>query len=115
MAVTIYHNPRCAKSREALALLEAKGIAPRILRYLEQPPSPAEIKALLRKLGLGARDILRKKEKPYAELHLGDPDLADDLLIRAMASHPILIERPIIVAGARAIVGRPAHRILELL
>ncbi len=111
----LYHNPRCSKSRGALELLEARGLQPRVVHYLETPPSAAELRELLGKLGYGARQLLRSGEELYKELNLADPSLDDEALIAAMALHPRLIERPILVVGARAVVGRPPERVLELL
>lgn len=113
--MTLYHNPRCSKSRAALELLEARGLEPRVVRYLETPPSAAELRALLAKLGYGARQLLRSGEEEYQTLNLADPALDDDALIAAMVAHPRLIERPILVAGDKAVVGRPPERVLELL
>lgn len=110
-----YHNPRCSKSRAALELLQQKGQLPRIIRYLETPPTAEEIKALLDKLGIGARQLLRTGEEEYKTLNLKDSNLDDGQLIAAMAAHPKLIERPIFVVGQRAVIGRPADRVLELL
>jgi arsenate reductase len=115
MAVVIYHNPRCSKSREALALLEGRGIQPRIIEYLKTPPSAAELKALLAKLGLQPRELMRKKEAVYAELGLDNPKLSDDVLIKAMVDNPILIERPIVVNGSKAALGRPPEAALAIL
>ncbi|MCF7220573.1 arsenate reductase (glutaredoxin) [Marilutibacter chinensis] len=111
----LYHNPRCSKSRAALALLNERGIEPGIVAYLEQPPSIDELRALLARLGLGARELLRKGEAEYEELGLDDPALGDEALIAAMHMHPRLIERPILVVGERAVIGRPPERVLELL
>lgn len=111
----LYHNPRCSKSRGALELLRERGIEPEIVAYLEQPPSPVELKTLLRKLGLPARALLRTGETEYAELGLADEALGEDALVEAMSRHPRLIERPILVAGDRAVIGRPPERVLELL
>ena len=115
MTVTIYHNPRCSKSRATLALLEARGVKPKIVDYLKTPPSAAELKAILSKLGLKPRDILRTGESVYAELGLKARDLDDDALIAVMVENPILIERPIVVAGNRAAVGRPPENVLAIL
>ena len=115
MTVTIYHNPRCSKSRQTLALLEERGIAPRIVDYLKTPPSAAELKTVLRTLGLKPRDLLRKNERRYAELGLKDRELDDDALIALMAANPILIERPIVVSGGKAALGRPPETVLEIL
>ena len=113
--VTIYHNSRCSKSRQTLALIEEQGVTPRIVKYLETPPSAAELKRVLKKLGLKPRDILRKGEDRYAELGLQDPALKDDALIAAMVTNPILIERPIVVSGDKAALGRPPEAVLEIL
>lgn len=115
MDVTIYHNPRCSKSRQTLALLEDKGIEPKVVRYLDQSPSAAELAAILKKLGQGPRDIMRKGEAVYKEKGLSNPDLSDDDLIAAMVADPILIERPIVVAGAKAALGRPPESVLDIL
>ncbi|MDP2226385.1 MAG: arsenate reductase (glutaredoxin) [Moraxellaceae bacterium] len=113
--ITIYHNPRCSKSREALALIEANGHAPVIIDYLKAPPDAATLKKLLTALGLEARALLRSKEAEYAELGLDDSHLDEAALIAAMVAHPRLIERPIVVSGRRAVIGRPPERVLELL
>ena len=113
--VVIYHNPRCAKSRAALKLLRSHGIEPRIVEYLKTPPSQAEIERLLEMLGLEPRELMRRKEKAYKALGLDDPGLKRRDLVRAMHEHPILIERPIVVRGGRAVLGRPPERALEIL
>ncbi|MCY1426508.1 putative protein YfgD [compost metagenome] len=113
--LTLFHNPRCSKSRGALELLEARGLQPQIVRYLETPPSAAELKALLQKLGIGARQLLRSGEDEYKSLNLADPDLGEDALIQAMVEHPKLIERPILIAGDKAVIGRPPEKVLEIL
>ena len=113
--MTLYHNPRCSKSRGALELLEARGLQPQVVRYLETPPSAAELRALLARLGYGARQLLRSGEEEYQTLGLADPALDDAALIAAMVAHPRLIERPILVVGDKAVVGRPPERVLELL
>jgi len=115
MAVTIYHNPRCGKSRATLKLLEARGLKPTVVEYLKTPPDAAELKRLLRLLGLGARALLRTKEKEYKALRLDDPKLAEEKIIAAMAKHPILIERPIVIAGNKAALGRPPEAVLRIL
>ena len=115
MTVTIYHNPRCSKSRQTLALIEEQGVELKIIKYLETPPSAAELKRVLKKLGLKPRDILRKGEDRYAELGLQDPALKDDALIAAMVTNPILIERPMVVSGDKAALGRPPEAVLEIL
>jgi arsenate reductase len=115
MTVTIYHNPRCSKSRQTLALLEERGISPRVVDYLKTPPSAAELKTILKKLGPRPRDLMRKGEPLYAELGLKDRDLDDDALIALMVANPILIERPIVVSGGKAAIGRPPESVLEIL
>jgi arsenate reductase len=114
-ATKLYHNTRCSKSRGALELLNARGIEPELVYYLETPPSPAELRELLRLLGTGARGLLRTGEPEYAALGLDDPSLGEDALLDAMAAHPKLIERPVFVHGGRAVIGRPPERVLELL
>lgn len=113
--LTLYHNPRCSKSRGALELLEARGLQPQIVRYLEAPPSAGEIKSLLGKLGITARELLRSGEDEYKALGLGDTGLSEAQLIEAMVRHPKLIERPILIAGDKAVIGRPPEKVLELL
>lgn len=113
--ITLYHNPRCSKSREALELLEGRGETPTVVRYLDTPPDAATLRQLLRTLGISARDLLRTKEDEYRELGLDNPTLSEDALIRAMVEHPRLIERPIAVSGNRAVIGRPPEKVLELL
>ena len=115
MTVTIYHNPRCSKSRQTLALIEEQGVKPKIVKYLETPPSAAELKRVLKKLALKPRDILRMGEARYAELDLKDKDLKDDALIALMVANPILIERPIVVSGDKAALGRPPEDVLKIL
>jgi arsenate reductase (glutaredoxin) len=115
MTSRLYHNPRCSKSRGALELLRERGIEPRIMAYLDQPPSIAELQDLLRMLGTGARSLLRDGEPEYTELGLSDASLDEDALIAAMAAHPRLIERPVFVHNGRAVIGRPPERVLELL
>jgi arsenate reductase (glutaredoxin) len=115
MTVTIYHNPRCSKSRQALALLEARGLQLRVVEYLKTPPDRATLAGLLRKLGIPARDLLRRNEPEYGALGLGDASLPDDALLEAMATHPKLIERPIVVVGRQARIGRPPEAVLEIL
>ncbi|WP_212629729.1 arsenate reductase (glutaredoxin) [Pseudomonas sp. KB-10] len=113
--LTFYHNPRCSKSRGALELLEARGLQPNVVRYLETPPSASELKSLLGKLGITARDLLRSGEDEYKALGLSDTSLSEAQLIEAMVKHPKLIERPILIAGGKAVVGRPPEKVLELL
>lgn len=111
----LYHNPRCSKSRAALELLQARGLTPEVVLYLQTPPDAAQLRDLLGKLGIAPRQLLRSGEDEYKELNLADPALSDEQLIGAMASHPKLIERPILVAGDRAAIGRPTEKLLELL
>ncbi len=114
--VTIYHNPRCAKSRETLALLEQHGVEPQVVLYLDTPPSVAELKKLLQELGFtSARELMRKKEDLYKELKLADDTLSEEQLLQAMVSNPKLIERPIVVKGSKARIGRPPEQVLEIL
>jgi arsenate reductase len=111
--VTIYHNPRCSKSRETLALIEGKGVKPAIVEYLKTPPTAAELTRILALLGKGPRDILRKKEA--AEAGLNPEGMSDAALIDAMVANPAVIERPIVVAGTKAALGRPPESVLNIL
>jgi arsenate reductase len=115
MDVTIYHNPRCSKSRQTLELLREKGVEPSIIEYLKTPPSANEIADILEKLGRKPRELMRTKETEYKEQGLDDPSLADGALINAMVETPKLIERPIVLAGAKAAVGRPPESVLDIL
>ena len=115
MDVTIYHNPRCSKSRQTLELLRDRGVEPRIVEYLKSPPSAERLGEILDLLGAEPRAVMRKKEAPYKELGLDDPKLSRAALIKAMVDHPILIERPIVVAGGKAAMGRPPEAVLEIL
>jgi arsenate reductase (glutaredoxin) len=112
---TIYHNPRCSKSRQTLALLNEKKIEPEVVLYLENTPTALELKALLAKLGIDARELLRKGEDTYKELGLADQSLGEDALIEAMVKAPKLIERPIVVKGDKAVLGRPPENVLGLI
>lgn len=113
--VTIYHNPRCSKSRQTLALLEENGVKPEVVLYLETPPNADALRGLLSKLGITARQLLRTGEDAYKENSLSDASLSEDALIQAMVDHPKLIERPIVVKGAKAVIGRPPENVLELI
>jgi arsenate reductase len=113
--ITIYHNPRCSKSRETLQIIEAAGQAPEVVCYLDTPPDAAGLSDLLKKLQLSARELLRKGEQEYRDLGLADESLTDAQLIDAMIKHPILIERPIVVCGDRAVLGRPPENVHQLL
>lgn len=114
MTVTLWHNPRCSKSREALALLKAAGVVPKLRLYLVDPPSRDEIAAMREALGLRAIDMMRPKEPAFRESGL-TKDAADDVLIDAMAAQPILIERPILFANGKAALGRPPEAVLSIL
>ena len=115
MSVTIYHNPRCSKSRQTLELIRAKGIEPVIVEYLSETPDADELTSLLAKLGKAPREIMRKGEAVFKELGLKDPALTDNALIAAMVANPILIERPIVVNGDKAALGRPPEDVLDIL
>ena len=113
--VTLYHNPRCSKSRQALALLQEKGIEPSLVLYLETPPDAATLGTLLKQLGMTrAHDLLRSKEPEYAEAGL-TPQSSDSEVIAAMVRFPKLIERPLAIRGKRAVLGRPPENVLQLL
>ncbi|MBV27830.1 MAG: arsenate reductase (glutaredoxin) [Gammaproteobacteria bacterium] len=112
---TLYHNPRCSKSRQTLALLQENGIQPEIIEYLTSPPSLAALQQLQQLLGVAALQMLRTKEQVFAELGLGNYGLTDTQLLQAAAANPILLERPIVVCGDRAVIGRPPENALELL
>ncbi|AUM71287.1 MULTISPECIES: arsenate reductase (glutaredoxin) [Pseudomonas] len=113
--LTLYHNPRCSKSRGALELLEARGLTPTVVRYLETPLDAAQLERLLGKLGITARQLLRTGEDEYKDLNLADESLSQAQLIAAIAAHPKLMERPILEAGEKAVIGRPPEKILEIL
>ncbi|MDE2998975.1 MAG: arsenate reductase (glutaredoxin) [Gemmatimonadota bacterium] len=113
--VVIYHNPRCSKSRQTLSLLRSRGIEPRIVEYLKTPPDEKTLSGILLKLGIRPADLVRTKEDEFRELGLKDKANDPAALIRVMTEHPILIERPIVVNGDRARVGRPPEDVLEIL
>ena len=113
-AVTIYHNPRCSKSRSTLALLQDNGIEPKIVLYLETPLDSSEIKALLKKLGIGAAELVRRSEDEYKASGLDKDSSAEDY-VAAVARYPKLIERPIVVRGNKAVLGRPPENVLALI
>ena len=115
MTVTIYHNPRCSKSRQTLALLQDRGVTPSVVEYLKTPPDAATLGDILAKLGCPPRQLMRVKEAVYRELGLGDGSRSDADLIQAMVDNPILIERPIVLAGDRAALGRPPEAVLAIL
>lgn len=115
MSLTIYHNPRCSKSRATLELLHERGLDPEVVRYLDTPPDPDTLGELARSLGCKPRDFLRTGEKTWKELEL-DPEAVDDAeLLRLMSEHPILIQRPIVVCGEHARIGRPPEAVLDIL
>lgn len=113
MDVTIYHNPQCSKSRETLALLQARGLTPTVVEYLQTPPSAAQLRSLLAALGMRARQLVRDKEAGWATCGLQDLD-DDARIIAALVHHPELLERPIVVRGSRAVLGRPPSNIARL-
>ncbi len=112
--VTIWHNPRCSKSRNAAKLLEEQGIETEVVKYLDTPPTKEEIRDVLKMLGISARELMRTKEDIYKELGLKDVK-NEEKLIEAMAEHPKLIERPIVIKDGKAAIGRPIEKIIELL
>ena len=113
--IVIYHNPACSKSRETLQLLESHHCAPEIIDYLEDPPSPAELKRIVGLLGVSARDLMRTTEAVYRDAELDDDSLSDDEIIEAICEYPALLQRPIVIAGDRAVIGRPPTRVLDLI
>jgi arsenate reductase len=113
--VTIYHNPDCGTSRNVLAIIREQGIEPEVIEYLQTPPSRERVKQLVRDMGVGVRDILRQKGTPYDELGLGDPSLTDDQLLDAIEKHPILMNRPIVVAPRGTRLCRPSETVREIL
>ena len=115
MNVTMYHNPRCSKSRQTLDLLRGKDIEPEIIEYLKTPPDAETLDEILAMLDMEPRDLMRKKEAAYKEAGLDDESLDRDELIAAMVKHPILIERPIVIHNGRAAIGRPPESVLDIL
>ena len=115
MTVRIYHNPRCSKSRQTLKLIQDAGVEPEIVEYLNTPPSTRELGQLLKKLGMEPRELMRKGEAVYKELGLAKRELSRKEAIDLMHEHPKLIERPIVVKGDRAVLGRPPENVSELL
>lgn len=113
--LTIYHNPRCSKSRQTLQLIEQAGVKPEVVLYLETPPSAAQLQAIIAKLGITARQLLRKGEDAYKENNLADDSLSEAELINKMVAYPKLIERPIVVKGEQAVLGRPPENVQSLL
>lgn len=115
MTVTIWHNPRCSKSRQTLRLLEERGLEPTICLYLQTPPSVAQLRTVLGMLGLSARQLMRTKEAEYKQLGLDDVALDEEALMKAMVATPKLIERPVVIADGRAAIGRPPENVLTIL
>ncbi len=115
MTVRMLHNPRCSKSRATLELLQARGIEPELVLYLENPPDRDELRTILERLGKSPIELVRKGEAEFRELGLDAPGVTDDDLVKAMVEHPRLIERPIVLAGNRAAIGRPPESVLEIL
>jgi len=115
MPITIYHNPRCSKSRQTLQLLRDNDIEPEVIDYLQHPPTETVLDGILKRLNMEPRELMRKKEPPYKENELDNPELSRDALISAMVNNPVLIERPIVVNGDRAAVGRPPENVLEII
>ncbi|HSR63899.1 MAG TPA: arsenate reductase (glutaredoxin) [Gammaproteobacteria bacterium] len=115
MSVTMYHNPRCSKSRQTLELLRSRGIEPQIIEYLKSPPDADTLKNILAMLEMEPRDLMRKKEAAYREEGLDDESLGRDDLIAAMIKHPILIERPVVIHNGKAAIGRPPESVLDIL
>lgn len=115
MSVEIFHNPRCSKSRQTLALLQENEVEPVIVEYLSSPPTKERLIETLKLLEMKPRDLMRKGEAEYKENNLADPSLSDDALIQAMVDHPKLIERPIVFANGQARIGRPPESVLEIL
>lgn len=112
---TIYHNPRCSNSRAAIALLEENGVNPEIVYYLEHPLNSSQLRILLKQLDMGVRDVLRRSEPEYEELGLDDESLAEEIVLDLLCKHPRLLQRPIVVAAGKAIIGRPPENVLALL
>lgn len=115
MPIRIYHNPSCSKSRQTLALIREHGIEPEIVEYLKQPPTPGELKRIIHRLGVPVREVIRTGEIEYGDLGLADETLDDETLIDAVCSHPKLLQRPIVVRGDRARIGRPPESVEEIL
>ncbi|CUH23583.1 Arsenate reductase [Jannaschia seosinensis] len=113
--VTIYHNPDCSQSRDALSMIRQTGIEPEVILYLETPPSRPELESLIAAMRIGPRDLLRRKETLYVTLGLDDPDMPDERIIDAMAEHPVLIERPIVATPKGTKLCRPPEEVLTLL
>jgi arsenate reductase len=115
MSITIYHNPRCTKSRQTLQLLKDKGVEPDVVEYLKETPSKDELKKIINSLGISARDVLRKKEAVYKEAGFDNDNLSEDEIISLMEKNPKVIERPIVVNGSKAAIGRPPENVLDII
>ena len=115
MKITIYHNPNCGTSRNALGMIRESGVEPEVIEYLKNPPTRKKLAELIERMGVEVRDVLRRKGTPYEELGLDDPALTDDQLIDAMVKHPILINRPIVVTPLGVRLCRPSETVLEIL
>jgi arsenate reductase (glutaredoxin) len=113
--ITIYHNPKCGTSRNVLAMIRNSGVEPTVVEYLKTPPSKAELQALLQRMGVGVRDVLRQKGTPYDELDLGNPKWSDDELLDFIGQHPILLNRPIVLTPLGARLCRPSEAVLDIL
>lgn len=115
MAVTIYHNPRCSKSRQTLSLLEEKGVEIDVIEYLKNPPDENTLNEIIKKLGIAPHDLLRKNEDEFKQLGLDKKNISDEEIITAMVKHPKLIERPIVINRNKAALGRPPEDVLKIL
>jgi len=115
MTVTIYHNPRCSKSRQTLALLQERGMAPTVVEYLNTPPNAETLQGILVQLGMAPRDLMRTQEDAYRAAQLDNAALSEEDLVNAMVNNPVLIERPIVIANGKAAIGRPPENILSIL
>ena len=115
MKVTIYHNPRCSKSRQTLEILRDRNVDIKIIEYLNSPPTSLELQEILQLLGMSPRELMRKNEEPYRSNNLNAPDLTNDELIEFITKYSILIEHPIVLVNERAIIGRPPERVLEII
>jgi arsenate reductase len=113
--ITIYHNPRCTKSRQTLKLIEEQGITPEVVLYLETPPTKSRLKDLIKMLKIKPIDLVRRSEDPAKKAGVGKKNLTDEQLIDLMVKHPVLIERPIVTKGRRAILARPPENVLDIL
>ena len=113
--LVIFHNPRCSKSRQTLSIIQERDLDLNVVEYLKNPPSKTELKTILKKLGIRPIDLMRKGETLFKEKNLNDPSVTDEYLIDCMVENPILIERPIVIRGEKAIIGRPPERVMEIL